>query len=202
MVNCRSEPGSRPGKPRCFSMRLPRVSPRRDASPRRPSTPPRRSARSGRTGSRNRCVLASSRQPATSTDQPSRKAADHHAVGDVHSMKRPLRQRHPERGHDRPSKRYRPMRRPAIQSLSPSAFAAASAHAPHSGMLSCFFHGFLSRFVPQRGEGPRHPLAGRVRHDHLVDEAALRRHERVGEARPRSPWSAPRSCSGSPSSER
>src|SRR5690606_22655875 len=35
---------------------------------------------------------------------------------------------------------------------------------------------------PQRGEGPRHPLAGGMGHDHLVDEALFGGHEGVGEA--------------------
>src|SRR5690606_13887834 len=35
---------------------------------------------------------------------------------------------------------------------------------------------------PQRGEGPRHPLAGGTGHDHLDDEALFGGHEGVGEA--------------------
>ena len=59
---------------------------------------------------------------------------------------------------------------------------AHAACVPQSGILSCFFHGFsscLSRSLPQ---AQRDPPPGRMRHDHLVDEALARRHERVGEA--------------------
>ena len=50
-------------------------------------------------------------------------------------------------------------------------------------MLSCFFQGFSSMLVAQHLERAGDALARRMRHDHLVDIAALGRHERIGEAR-------------------
>src|ERR1044071_9175485 len=40
----------------------------------------------------------------------------------------------------------------------------------------------LELLVAKLAQPHRHPLPGRMRHDHLVDEAHARGHERVGEA--------------------
>ncbi len=51
--------------------------------------------------------------------------------------------------------------------------SAGPLEAPHSGILSCFFHGFSSCLLRSFLSPQRNPPARRMRHDHLVDKAAL-----------------------------
>ncbi len=48
-------------------------------------------------------------------------------------------------------------------------------------MLSCFFGGLVELLAAQHGERAAQPAPGVARQDHVVDKAAARRDERIGE---------------------
>ncbi len=52
----------------------------------------------------------------------------------------------------------------------------------YKGILSCFFQGFSQLLVAQHVERAGYALSGRMRHDHLIEEAAFRGDEGIGEA--------------------